>query len=213
MKDESDDPFEDFEDEETSGQSVPHLFQVPIPEQFFEDETEEPFKKCIMCQKSLTGDVEYMVEKAIRRYPDLETEEVQFELAVCIDCSSKMRNQLSKESLQNIQQYFQQQMTSGQPPERVFDFDSGTILNWQENCLFKNISRAEMTEYHMYGHFVGDKMTFGMFPYILSGKAIEEMQELLSKETKDEMDDFIDTYFGLPPELKDIFKDNPILAL
>ena len=32
--------------------------------------------------------------------------------------------------------------------------------------------------------------------------AMEEMNALLSKETKDEMDGFMDDHFGVPPELR-----------
>ena len=46
-------------------------------------------------------------------------------------------------------------------------------------------------------------MTTNLMPPFLIGElAIEEMNELLSEETKGEMDDFMGDHFGIPPELR-----------
>jgi hypothetical protein len=48
---------------------------------------------------------------------------------------------------------------------------------------------------------------------MISGRAIEEIAEKLSAETKEVLDNFIDQYFGLPPELKSILKDRKVIML
>ena len=49
-------------------------------------------------------------------------------------------------------------------------------------------------------------MVLGHFPILLSPTIGEEIQELLSQETKDEFDDFMNTINEVPPELKELFK-------
>ena len=68
-------------------------------------------------------------------------------------------------------------------------------------------SREEQEEYQIYGMFRGGQMIQNQFPYMMSGAALEEIQELLSPETKDEIDRFKDEYFNIPPELADLFRD------
>ena len=46
-----------------------------------------------------------------------------------------------------------------------------------------------------------------------AGLQLNEIQELLSKETKGEMDNFIKKYFDFPPEYKEFFKNKPILIV
>jgi hypothetical protein len=48
---------------------------------------------------------------------------------------------------------------------------------------------------------------------MISGRAIEEIADQLSAETKDVLDDFIDQHFGLPPELKSLLKDRKLILL
>ena len=39
---------------------------------------------------------------------------------------------------------------------------------------------------------------------MISDTAVREMEKLLSKKTRERMDDFVDEYFGMPPEFKDL---------
>jgi hypothetical protein len=48
---------------------------------------------------------------------------------------------------------------------------------------------------------------------MLSGEIMAELQELLSPETKEVLDGFIDQYFGLPPEGKELIKDRDLLFI
>jgi hypothetical protein len=50
-------------------------------------------------------------------------------------------------------------------------------------------------------------MLLSAMPLIISGRAIEEITDLFSPSTKEVLNDFIDQYFGLSPELKSILKD------
>ena len=50
-------------------------------------------------------------------------------------------------------------------------------------------------------------------PFIIGDEAMEEMQGLLSQKTQDELDRFVDDNFGLPPELKELLKDKPLVLV
>ncbi len=68
------------------------------------------------------------------------------------------------------------------------------------SCLLTNSPRGEETNYQLIDHGDGTNMYLGVAPYMISGKAADELFELLSAKTKDIPDDFIDENFGLPPE-------------
>jgi hypothetical protein len=56
-------------------------------------------------------------------------------------------------------------------------------------------------------------MVFGDAPYMLAGVVMAELQDLLSPETKEVLDDFIDQYFGLPPAWKELIKDRNLFLI
>ena len=65
----------------------------------------------------------------------------------------------------------------------------------------------------MIGQFIGNEMIVGQFPVVMSPSIGEELQELLSQQTKDEFDDFMSTINNVPPELKELFKSKrPVLV-
>jgi hypothetical protein len=75
--------------------------KLSIPKEFFNSETKEPFRTCMMCNQSL-AEKQYMVEKAIKNYPSLGTKEIIFEYAMCLECAGKMHLELSEESRTRI---------------------------------------------------------------------------------------------------------------
>ena len=184
-----------------------------IPEQFYSEESNEPLSHCIMCERYLLEDgTQYMVEKAMRRNPELGTESALFEMAVCLDCAEQQRSQLSTESLANIEAFFKENFRHQQ--RSAIDLVQGQqASDWLTNCSINGTDIEGETEYQLCGLCNGRQMVFGQLPYVLGGTALEALQDLLSEETKDEMNGFTDTYFGLPPELADLFKDRPVLVL
>tara|TARA_B100000963_G_C22563838_1_gene642705 strand:- start:864 stop:1175 length:312 start_codon:yes stop_codon:yes gene_type:complete len=79
-------------------------------------------------------------------------------------------------------------------------------LNLFEKCAVSGKNVKELLEYNIIGQFFSTKMVVGHFPILLSPVIGEEIQELLSQETKDEFDDFMNTINDVPPELKELFK-------
>lgn len=178
--------------------------EAKIDSDFF-DIDGHAFTTCKLCERELIqSNTEYVIERAIQR------EQVVFEYALCRSCMEKAQSRWSQESLRAVNDYmrsavrfpiyFREAMDyiESENPEE-FDLESRLQL-----CAIKNESRYEMEEYQVMGMFKGDKMLVSVFPYLLSGKAIDEMVDLLSAETLGELDDFTDELLSWPPELSDL---------
>ncbi len=181
---------------------------APIPEEFYSFESNKPFASCLVCEADLlSGEVDYFIEKAVRNYHEHDVTDVVYEYAICWHCAHNMNGQMSKESMQNIQKYFSEQEAFVQ---NLKDYNS----NWQEkegglipdNCVITGEPKAELDEYMIYGHFRGNAMVISSMPYLLSGKVMDAVSDLLSNQTIDQLDDFMGEYFGGPPELEELWK-------
>lgn len=180
-----------------------------IPE-VFRNEEGEYFDHCISCNNELLESEEsYIIERAIKKYRKLNTSIVIFEYAICIQCATKMNARLSEESLKNIQKFMS---TKVRTSTSIFSkLDQAETFNYTElldKCLItgKNIDDDAVSEYQLIAHCEGNKLIPWEFPFMISGEALEEISELLSEKTRDELDDFIDDHFGLPPEWKEAIK-------
>ena len=180
---------------------------IEIPKMFRTFISEEYFRNCITCDKYLLDDeTEYVIEKVIREGY------VELEYSMCLDCVEKMRQKMSKESMDRINQYFEENFNFYARRYDLVASQSSNIDDYISHSLFKDKPIRDLEEYQLLGHCRGDKMLLSVFPYIVSKDAIEEVQELLSAKTREELDDFTDRNFGLPPDLKEILRNKrPVL--
>lgn len=175
-----------------------------IPEEFYSASTGSLFDKCIECEKNLLeGDTEYLIEKAVKNYPGYKAKDVLFDYAICMECATKMHEKMSKESLATIQEYFENNIDFKSKMEAV---ESGDMDRLTQNCLIKNTPKSESAEFQLYAHCRGDKLFMGNPPYVICGEAMEEVMELLSKSTKDELGGFFNKHFSPDP---DLFEKDP----
>ena len=186
------------------------IIKTIIPKDFHQDSEGQEFKVCTFCAKSLSETEPYMIEKNFKVNPFNKIKSTAFEYAICLPCSIKKMNAMSKESTENIKRYMQ---------ENVFDelmneqFLKSTFEEKTKHCAVTGKLRVELTEYSLVGQFIGNQMILKEFPIVVSSEIGEEMQNLLSEQTKKEFDDFMDTITGIPPELKSLFKTKrPILV-
>jgi hypothetical protein len=175
-----------------------------IPEEFHSDLDKKPFCDCTFCGKDLLlGEISYMIEKSFKVNLNNNKKNTVFEYAICMDCNKRKMEAMSFESVQNIQQYMEDYFVAEEWEEHA-----------QQNkdpfakCLVTGTPREDLEEYNIVGQFIGDKMISGQFPILISPSIGEEIQELLSQQTKDEFDDFMDAITSVPPELKALFKTN-----
>lgn len=176
---------------------------LPIPSIFLNTDTGSPLEHCIQCDYHvLDGERYYMIEKVFKKYPELEKTEVLFEYAICQVCYEKMKDSMSQESMQNLSAYMMQNTDFAKLQERIEERPEDPE-HWLSHCLIKGTPKDEMKEFQMGACFKGDRLVNNFLPPFLVGDlAMEEMNALLSKETKDEMDDFMGDHFGIPPELR-----------
>lgn len=193
---------------------------VEIPHLFHSVEFDGPFQKCQVCNRELFHDGQaYLIEKVFRG------PETIIEIATCLPCAMEMQSSISAESMQTIQQEFHAKVDmmerlrwlgtgsdsdtddlssaddiSSSQAESTEKVTSPDPDRWLESCILSGKPRKDTSNYQVVGMFMGDKMMLSVFPYLISSKAIEEISEKLSSETKGFMQDFIDTQFGMPPE-------------
>jgi len=176
---------------------------LPIPEIFLSSDTQSPISRCIDCDHDLMkGDRYYVVEKVFKRYPAIDKVEVLFEYAICHLCYDQMKEKMSAESMQSLSQYMMNNTDFDALHARINEHPEDPS-EWLSQCMIKGTPVAELTEYQMGAFFKGDRlMTNYLPPFMVGNLAMEEMNQVLSKETKDEMDGFMDDHFGVPPELR-----------
>ena len=181
---------------------------TPIPEEFYSFESNQPFENCLVCKADLlSGELDYFIEKAVRNYREHDVSDIVYEYAICWHCAHDMNGQMSAESMQNIQAYFSEQ---SQFIQNLNDYNN----NWQEKegelipdrCVITGEDKTHLDEYMIYGHFRGNAMVKSSMPYLLSGKVMDAVSDLLSNQTIDQLDDFMGEYFGGPPELEELWK-------
>ena len=182
-----------------------------IPKEFYSLDLEAPFKTCCQCDKDLVASKEfYLIERCFKRV-NPSYENVIFEYAICRECTEEMNQSLSKESMMAMQLYFLEYFRGEKWVERLNRLETDERA-WYKQCMIKGTPREELSEYNLCGLFMEDKMLLGEFPYIIGEEAMEEMVNLLSAETKDELDDFRDNVIGTPPEFGELLKGRPIFV-
>ncbi len=176
---------------------------ILVPKIFHNSDTKAPMSHCIDCDHDLTlGDRFYMVEKVFKRYPEMESVQVLFEYAICSVCYEKMKEGMSVESMFTLSNYMMNNTDLQGMQQRIDDFPNNPE-KWMTHCMVKGTDVKELDEFQIGACCKGNELvTNFMPPFLIGGTAMEEITELLSKETKDEMDGFMDDHFGIPPELR-----------
>ena len=187
--------------------SEKNLNTVDIPRVFKTFVSEEHFSNCISCDKYLLDEsTEYVIEKVFK------DGSVEIEYAMCMDCVEKMQQRMSKESLTRIHKYFEANFDFFGKRFGLIQSHNTSVNDYISKCIFNDKPVEELDEYQIMGHCKGKKLILSVFPYMVSKDVIEEIQELLSAKTREELDDFTDKHFGLPPDLKEIIRTrNPIM--
>ncbi|MFT6055018.1 MAG: hypothetical protein ACJAS3_002417 [Roseivirga sp.] len=179
---------------------------LPIPDIFRNSDTKAYLTNCIQCDYALlTGDRYYVIEKVFKRYPNLNSKQVLFEYAICSECYENMKESLSAESMKNLSNYMMTKVDFSAMQQRI-QAHPNDPEKWMSHCMISGTQESELNEYQVAACFRGNKMvTDIMPPYLIGEVAIEELNGLLSKETKEDMDRFMGDVFGIPPELRKDF--------
>ena len=177
---------------------------IEIPSIFHCYDSKQPFERCIDCDKYLLeDDSEYFIEKAIKNYKGFKAQDVIFEYAICATCAEKMRKKISKESMEYIEAFFSNHVDINKRME-VMQNNPENPEAWMEHCLINGAMKSELEEFQLYAHCKGKHLELSTMPYMISGAALDEIAHILSDQTKDELDNFLNQHFGPPPELEEL---------
>lgn len=183
----------------------------PIPESFYSDRSGKPIRKCVMCEKDLIASGEpYAIEKAMKRTAEGDVLTL-FEMAICIPCGQRMNQRMSEHSKRVIEEYFESIHLN---EKRVGLGQEDWQDKWDKVCVVTGKPLSEVTEFNLIGNFIGDRVIAGIPPVAISGEIMEQLQEKISPETRQEMDDFRDTYLGPDdPQLKALLSETQFVLL
>lgn len=185
---------------------LPFIKHSAIPKAFWSDLTNKPFENCISCKCELLGDeVEYVIEKALQSTEVEGVVSTIFEYAMCMPCAGKLRSQLSSQSLKNIDSFYHEKIDFTDRRTKLANNELN-ITDWIGECIINKRSFKPGEEYQIYGQCIGEHFLFVDMPFMLSGEAVDEMIELISNETMDELDDFMNNLTSGPPEFKELLE-------
>ncbi|WP_421891997.1 hypothetical protein [Marinoscillum sp.] len=179
---------------------------VNIPSSFYSFKEEGPFQHCVECDRFLLDEsCDYVIEKAVRNYPGFKASDVIFDYAICMDCAMEVQKGLSTESMTKIQEFMQEHLQ-----QKMRTKESASLESYTDHCLVSNRAVSECEEFQIFAYCRGSKVNLQMPPYMISGQVLDEISELLSPETRDELDGFFNKHFAPDPGL---MEPNPRLVL
>ena len=186
---------------------------IKIPKLFYSTETEKPFSHCISCEKYLLqSQSPYVIEKAIKQYPEYNTTDVIFEYAMCLDCYQNINASLSAESKTSIEKYFSENVNLSGRRKSLIKNEDLSIEKWTSNCIIKGTPIKELAEYQIACQCDSEYLLFTNMPFIIGNLALDEMMQLLSNKTIGEIRGFYDKFFSPDPDIKKLF-DEPKFVL
>ena len=187
---------------------------IEIPKDFYSDGEGKPFENCLICGKDLLkGDVSYVIEKAMRNYDKYDFSSTVYEFAICTDCHQEQQNKMSKESIANMQLYYQEKVKEIGKQTVAIDLRNFDLKTWLSKCFFTNKPVSEMQEYQIVAQFKGNKMLMNMPPMVIGEDIINDMADLLSDKTIDEMNGFKEQFLGPPPEFEEFIYGKRLILI
>lgn len=162
--------------------------------------TGEPFTNCIDCDRYLLDDnVTYFIEKAMRQYnkEGYKAKDVLFEYAICMECADQIKGKMSSASREAMENYMVKNSS-------INHHDSGNLV-----CIIKGESIEQYDEYQVFSLCQGDNMITPN-PMAIGVDALTELENLISSETKDELNRLMGDVFNPAPELEELLPNHRI---
>jgi hypothetical protein len=163
-----------------------------IPLLFHSLEHDEPFKKCLTCNRDFGElDEPFNITKVFKG------PECVFEYAICLSCKSDTFQSFSEESRKRLRSFSEDNPRLEERRERLAN--SQNYGEWTAECLQCGIPLSKVTDYSIACMGFGNHMVFDPFPMMVCSGCEQTAQKLLSKTTRDQWDKFIFDNFECPP--------------
>lgn len=156
------------------------------------------YRSCIQCGGALGRDGElYYVERALRSGEPL------FEYAMCETCVLGLQDDLSHESRRKITDHWIEYFDVQGRRQRLYaSRDPASLV---DRCALYGRPREELDEFQIWAWAKGGRLAVDDYsPGILCPDAVEDIVGLLSRQTRDRLDDFVRDRLGVPPELESL---------
>ena len=198
--------------------------QPEIPRLFHSVYSDGPFQQCIQCERDLLSSAApYLIQK------NFVGREAVFEMAICIQCQQRMNQELSAETKAAMERFRVERLggiADGQQsatPEHaggstdfqdeiIVEMDPDVAVQWHSNidhCLFCDRLRRLSHRHILAGVFFADRMIVQAagpqgvrMPHMMCEDCTMELDRLVSRQTRDEWNRFVDEHFGGPPEIE-----------
>ena len=165
-----------------------------IPSAFYSFADDGPFRRCVACEKDVVEDHDvYVVQKTFAG------DEVVFEYALCSACHERVFGGMSKASTANIRAFFHQRVDLEARRLRLEHDSQRTIDQWIGACATCGIDRDECNGYSIAAACGGEDILYYHLPLLICQQCEIEIQDVLSKKTREMGEDFVEAYFDGPP--------------
>ena len=129
-----------------------------IPEIFFNSKTNQPFEKCLTCNKKLLNhDVDYFVLKSYRYYKEYDKKDVIYEMALCFKCEEMLNESYSDESNERIDKYFDDNFNQ-KNMLRLISSNNYNVYEWIAHCACKGMHWKETNSFNIYEIFKSSRI-------------------------------------------------------
>lgn len=168
-------------------------YPIAIPRLFHSVQHDGLFQQCYGCERDLLREqIPYAVAKHI------VVAEPVFEMAVCLQCVSSLQSQ---ETQQRISAFL-----ASLNLQRDFDPQTYTWEDGLRACLICRKVRELCRRYQILGVCLSRELLVGAppapSPYLICDECNAQLSELLSKETKDNWDRFLELHSDDPPGIE-----------
>jgi len=189
------------------------IFFAPVPRLFWSEYSGEPFFNCIDCEVPLIESNVYVIQK------HYVAGEAIFEMALCERCRDKLTQEYSDETRANItahmKEQFQKSAAAGlddvEGPQiievrEIENAEDGDALLQRciEHCLVCGTERSKCHRYSLAGlcrdnEIVAQVTPVSQTPLMVCEKCELGMAGLVSQQTRDSWDHFVEANFDCPP--------------
>jgi hypothetical protein len=170
--------------------------QIELPKEFRECYGLVPIERCMTCDaKILESGEPYLIEKAYRRT------RIVHEYALCIDCLQKMDESMSFPSRGMRDYWLNKHVRLEERFARISRVAPDDVVPWINRCAVTGRYVGTLDEYQTVALCQGTQLLLCGYPYMISSEAAEELNDLMSKETREEWDRFKGEYLDEPPAM------------
>jgi len=168
---------------------------INMPKVFFSDDENSLFKRCYTCETNLLHEGQvYVVEKSYRN------DDLLFEYAQCMECLEKETEAMSYPSRGMREYWDEKYLRITERFERLSKKAPRDVEPWINICAVTGRHKRELEQHQLLALCQGNKLILCGFPFMVSEEALEQLGDLMSRETREEWGRFARDVLDLTPE-------------